>query len=157
MKILNAGPDLSQPMTQDEVIKFLTTGKRNTYLGTIDKKNEPNIHPTSYYFDRDQLKFYVESYKFSKKIENIRNSNKIYFCVDKPTLPYKGVRGKAKISLKEDLDFTVFICEKNLMKYLGSLEDPMAKVILNRAKKGESIVIEISPLYFSTWDDSKIT
>jgi hypothetical protein len=43
------------------------------------------------------------------------------------------------------------------MKYLGSLEGPMAKVILNRAKKGESIVIEISPLYFSTWDDSKIT
>ena len=157
MKILNAGPDLSQPMTEDEVIKFLTTGKRNIYLGTVDMKNEPNIHPTSYYFDPDQLKFYVESYKYSKKIENIKNNNKIYFCVDKPTIPYKGVRGKAKISLKEDLDFTVFICEKNLMKYLGSLEDPMAKVILNRAKKGESIVIEISPLYFSTWDDSKIT
>lgn len=157
VKILNAGPDLSQPMTEDEVIKFLTTGKRNIYLGTIDKKNEPNIHPTSYYFDPDQLKFYVESYKFSKKIENMKNNKKIYFCVDKPTIPYKGVRGKAKISLKEDLDFTVFICEKNLMKYLGGLEDPMAKVILNRAKKGESIVIEISPLYFSTWDDSKIT
>ena len=155
MKILNAGPDLSQPMTEDEVIKFLTTGKRNIYLGTIDKKNEPNIHPTSYYFDPDQLKFYVESYKFSKKLENITNSNKIYFCVDKPTILYKGVRGKAKTSLNEDLDFTVFI-EKNLMKYLGNLEGPMAKVILNHAKKGESIVIEISPLYFSTWDGSKI-
>src|SRR5574339_909981 len=132
VKILNAGPDLSQPMTKYEVIKFLTTGKRNIYLGTIDKKNEPNIHPTSYYFDPDQLKFYVESYKFSKKIENIRNNNKVYFCVDKPTIPYKGVRGKAKTSLNEDLDFTVFI-EKNLMKYLGNLEGPMAKVILNRA------------------------
>ena len=78
VKILNAGPDLSQPMTEDEVIKFLTTGKRNIYLGTIDKKNEPNIHPTSYYFDPDQLKFYVESYKFSKKIENMKNNKKIY-------------------------------------------------------------------------------
>ena len=157
VRILNAGPDLSQPMTEDEVIKFLTTGKRNIYLGTIDRKNEPNIHPTSYYFDPDQLKFYVESYKFSKKIENMKNNKKIYFCVDKPTIPYKGVRGKAKISLKEDLDFTIFICQKNLIKYLGSIEGPMAKVILNRAIKGESIVIEISPLYFSTWDDSKIT
>lgn len=138
-------------MTEYEVIKFLTTGKRNIYLGTIDKKNDPKIHPTQYYFDPDQLKFYVESDKFSKKLENIKNSNKIYFCVDKPTIPYKGVRGKAKTSLNADLYFTVFICEKNLMKYLGNLEDPMGKVILNRAKKGESIVIEISPLYFSTW------
>jgi hypothetical protein len=102
------------------------------------------------------MKFYVETYKFSKKIENMKNNNTIYFCVDKPTIPYKGVRGKAETSLIEDLDFTVFICKKNLMKYLGSLEDPMSKVILKRAKKGDSIVIEISPLYFSTWDDSKI-
>jgi len=156
VKILNAGPDFSQPMTEDEMIKFLASGKRNIYLGTIDKKNEPNIHPASYYFDPDQLKFYVETYKFSKKIENMKKNNIIYFCVDKPTIPYKGVRGKAKTSLKEDLDFTVSICEKNLMKYLGSLEHPMCKVILNRAKKGDSIVIEIAPLYFSTWDDSKI-
>src|SRR5574339_508494 len=96
VKILNAGPDLSQPMTKNEVIKFLTTGKRNIYLGTIDKKNEPNIHPTSYYFDPDQLKFYVESYKFSKKIENIKNTNKIYFCVDNLLYHIKVYVGRRK-------------------------------------------------------------
>jgi hypothetical protein len=32
----------------------------------------------------------------------------------------------------------------------------MAKELVNLAKTGESVVIEISPLYFSTWDDSKI-
>jgi nitroimidazol reductase NimA-like FMN-containing flavoprotein (pyridoxamine 5'-phosphate oxidase superfamily) len=85
MKILNAGPGFSQPMTEDEVIKFLTTGKRNIYLGTIDYKKEPNIHPTWYYFDPDELKFYVETYKFSKKRENMKNNNTIYFCVDKST------------------------------------------------------------------------
>ena len=156
MKVLNAGPGFSQPMTEDEIIKFLTTGKRNMYLGTIDDKKEPNIHPTWYYFDPDQLKFYVETYKFSKKRENMEKNITIYFCVDESTMPYKGVRGKAKISIKEDLDFTVSICEKNVMKYLGSLEHPMAKVLLDSAKKGDSIVIEILPLYFSTWDDSKI-
>ena len=60
MKILNAGPGFSQPMTQDEIINFLSTGTRNIYLGTIDEKNEPNIHPTWFQFDPNKLKFYIE-------------------------------------------------------------------------------------------------
>ena len=43
-----------------------------------------------------------------------------------------------------------------MKKYLGSLEHPMAKELVNLAKNGESVAIEISPLYYSTWDDSKI-
>jgi len=42
-----------------------------------------------------------------------------------------------------------------MKKYLGSLEHPMAKELVSLAKRGESVAIEISPLYFSTWDDSK--
>ncbi|MGB9169291.1 MAG: hypothetical protein WCB31_10230 [Nitrososphaeraceae archaeon] len=44
MKILNADLGFSQPMTEDEVINFHSTAKRNIYLDTIDKKNELNIH-----------------------------------------------------------------------------------------------------------------
>ena len=43
-----------------------------------------------------------------------------------------------------------------MKKYLGSLEHPMAKELVNLSKRGESVAIEISPLYFSTWDDSKV-
>jgi hypothetical protein len=103
------------------------------------------------------MKFYVETSKFSKKRENLNNSDIIYFCVDETTLPYKGVRGKGKITITEDVDFIISISEKNMMKYLGSLDHPIAKVLLDSAQKGNSVVIEISPLYLSTWDDSKIT
>jgi hypothetical protein len=34
--------------------------------------------------------------------------------------------------------------------------NPMAKELVNLAKTGESVAIEISPLYFSTWDDGKV-
>ncbi|MFB5598961.1 MAG: pyridoxamine 5'-phosphate oxidase family protein [Nitrososphaeraceae archaeon] len=157
MKILNAGPGFTQPMTEDEAMKFLSSGKRNIYLGTIDKRNEPNIHPTWFHFDPDKMKIYVETSKFSKKRENLNNSNIVYFCVDDSTLPYKGVRGKGKINVTEDIDFIISISEKNMMKYLGSLDHPMAKVLLESAKNGNSVLIEISPLYLSTWDDGKIT
>jgi len=70
-------------------------------------------------------------------------------------MPYKGVRGKARIDIIQDIDSIVPICENNMKKYLGSLEHPMAKELVSLAKRGESVAIEISPLYFSTWDDSK--
>lgn len=156
MKILNAGPGFTKPMSEEEAIIFLVSGRRIIHLGTIDERKEPNIHPTWFYFDPDTMKFYIETSKFSKKRKNLKNSKIIYFCIDDSNLPYKGVRGKGKITIKEDLDFVISISEKNLLKYLGNLDHSMAKVLLDGAKKGNSVVIEITPLYFSTWDDSKI-
>ena len=156
MKILNAGPGFSQPMTEDETISFLTSGKRNIYIASLDEKNEPNIHPVWYVFDPSKEKFYIETSKHSKKKKNLENNKIVYFCVDEPTMPYKGVRGKAKIAIIQDIDSIVPISENNMKKYLGSLEHPMAKELISLAKRGESVAIEISPLYFSTWDDSKV-
>jgi hypothetical protein len=36
------------------------------------------------------------------------------------------------------------------MKYLGTLDHPIAKMITDSSKKGEVVVIEISPKFFST-------
>jgi hypothetical protein len=41
------------------------------------------------------------------------------------------------------------------MKYLGTLDHPIAKMITESSKKGENILIEISPKFFSTWDYGK--
>jgi general stress protein 26 len=156
MKILNAGPGFSQPMTEDETKSFLTSGKRNIYIATLDEKKEPNIHPVWYVFDPSKEKIYIETSKHSKKKRNLENNKIVYFCVDEPNIPYKGVRGKAKVTIIQDIDSIVPISENNMKKYLGSLEHPMAKELVSLAKKGESVAIELSPLYFSTWDDSKV-
>ena len=41
------------------------------------------------------------------------------------------------------------------MKYLGTLDHPIAKMITESSKKGENVLIEIGPKFFSTWDYSK--
>ena len=69
MKILNAGSVFSQPMTEDEAISFLTSGRRNIYIASLDEKNEPNIHPVWYYFDSSNQKFYIETSMFKEKKE----------------------------------------------------------------------------------------
>ena len=42
------------------------------------------------------------------------------------------------------------------MKYLGTLDHLIAKVITDHSKKGDNVVIEISPKFFSTWDYGKM-
>jgi hypothetical protein len=52
MKILDASPSFGAPLTENEPRDFLiANNKLNIHIGTLDKKGEPNIHPTWYYFD----------------------------------------------------------------------------------------------------------
>jgi len=155
MKILNAAPTMSLPLTEQELVDFLTNSKLNAHLGTLDEKQEPNIHPAWFYYDRLNNKLYIETSKSSKKMSNIRKNKTVYFCIDEPNIPYKGVRGKGKVTIHEDIDFNVPIAEKILIKHLGDIEHPMAKLLLSYIKKGESSILEIIPDYYSTWDNSK--
>ena len=121
MKILNAAPTMSLPLTEQELIDFLTNSKLNVHLGTLDEKQEPNIHPAWFYYNSLNNKIYFETHKTSKKMSNIRKNKTVYFCIDEPNLPYKGVRGKGKVTIHEDIDFNVHIAEKILIKYLGDM------------------------------------
>ena len=67
MKIFNAGPGFSQPMTEDEISSFLTSGKRISILELETRKIEPNIHHIWYYCDPSKEKFYIGTSKYSKK------------------------------------------------------------------------------------------
>jgi len=80
---------------------------------------------------------------------------RVNLCIDDPTPPYKGVRGKGGVKIHEDIKFNVPIAEKIMVKYLGSTEHPMAQSLLNMQKGGQSVILEISPKYYSTWDYSK--
>ena len=153
MKIINGSPNFGSPMTADELKNFLSKTKLNIRLGTVDEKGDPNVHPTWYYFDNGRI--YVETSKGSKKVENIRAKNTVYFCVDDENIPYKGVRGKATASISEDINRNIPIAEKIMIKYLGSLEDKIAKFLMESVRSGRSVILELTPHYYSTWDYSK--
>jgi general stress protein 26 len=126
---------MSLPLTEQELIDFLTNSKLNVHLGTLDEKQEPNIHPAWFYYNSLNNKIYFETHKTSKKMSNIRKNKTVYFCIDEQNLPYKGVRGKGKVTIHEDIDFNVPIAEKISIKYLGDIEHPMAKQLLSYIKK----------------------
>ncbi len=152
-KIYNASPGFGDAMTRSEIDSFLAKSKLNLQLGTVDEKDEPMIHTTWFYCMNGKL--YVETSKGSKKAANIRRKNVIYFCIDDETVPYKGVRGKGDARLIEDVKETIPIAENIMIKYTGSLDNQIAMLLMDAVKAGLSVIIEITPRYFSTWDFGK--
>jgi general stress protein 26 len=155
IKILEASPGYGEPLNEQDTKEFLTTKILNVHLGTVDENGHANIHPAWYYYDDSKEKIYVETGKHSKKMENLSRIDTVYFCIDDPNPPYKGVRGKGSVKVSIDVNSNVLVAQKIHLRYLGNLEHPMSHELIDAIKKGQSVVLEISPKYFSTWDYSR--
>jgi uncharacterized pyridoxamine 5'-phosphate oxidase family protein len=155
LKILDGSAGYGKPLSERDIKDFLTTKVLNIHLGTVDENGHANIHPAWYYYEDSKEKIYVETGRHSKKMENLARNNTIYFCIDDPNPPYKGVRGKGNVEVLRDVTFNILIAQKIHLRYLGNLEHPIAHELMDAIKKGQSVVLEISPKYYSTWDYSK--
>lgn len=154
MKIISAIPS-APPMNKEGVNKFLES-KLLLQIGTIDDEGDPNIHPVWFSYDRDREKLLVITPKITKKVKNLRNKPNVYFSIDDENITYKGVKGKGTATIIEDPKITVPYGERIYMKYLDTLDHPVPKMILDSAKKGNHVILEISPKFFSTWDFPKV-
>ena len=154
MKIISATSEIPS-MTKEEAEKFLES-KLNLQLATIDEQGDPNIQPVWFYYDKDEEKLWINTSKFAKKTQNILKRSTIYFSIDDENPPVRGVKGKGIATIIDDLKIVVPLGEKISLKYLGTLDHPIAKMISEDTKKGGVVLVEISPKFFSTWDYGKM-
>src|SRR5919107_992753 len=158
MKVIDATYEIPG-MTREQAERFLES-KLNLQIATIDEKGEPNIQPVWFYYDKDQGKLLITTSKLAKKTQNLRRKSTIYFSIDHENydenIPPSGVKGKGTATIVEDPDRIVPQADRISMKYLGTLDHPIAKMISDRSMKGEVVVIEITPKFFSTWDYGKM-
>lgn len=77
------------------------------------------------------------------------------FSVDTHTRPAKGVKGKGSMTSVSDSRKAAGLAENIISKYLGGIENPLGKFLMNRLEQGKETVLEITPRYFTVWDDSK--
>jgi nitroimidazol reductase NimA-like FMN-containing flavoprotein (pyridoxamine 5'-phosphate oxidase superfamily) len=154
MKIVGAIAN-APVMTEQEVDKFLES-KLNLQLATIDEMDDPNIQPIWFYYVKSERKFLIVTPKMSKKVQNIRRKSTVYFSIDDENFPYKGVKGKGVVIIVDDPKKVIQAVEKINLKYLGSLDHPLAKMLIDNAKNGTEIMVEINPKFFSTWDFGKM-
>ena len=154
MKVIQATSEIPG-MTKEEIDRFLES-KLNLQLATIDEQGWPNVHPVWFYYDKNGEKLTITTSKLAKKTQNLRNKPTLYFSIDDENLPYKGVKGKGIATIVEDPNRTIPQGDRISMKYLGTLDHPIAKMITDHSKKGDNVVIEINPKFFSTWDYGKM-
>jgi len=152
VKIVHGSPGFGSTLSEAQVEEFLSKNTLNLLLGTIDDKGEPNVHPVWYVYEDGNL--FVETSKTSFKVKNIKNKNTVYFCIDDETKPYKGVRGKATVSISDNIKKNISMAEKIMIKYTGNLDNDVAKFLMDGVKNGLSVLLEITPKYFATWDHS---
>ena len=159
MKVIDATYEIPG-MTREETERFLGS-KLNLQIATIDEKGEPNIQPVWFYHDKDEEKLLMTTSKLAKKTQNLQRKPTIYFSIDyenyDKNLPPRGVKGKGTATIVEgDPNRIIPQADRISMKYLGSLDHPVAKMITDGIKKGEIVLVEITPKFFSTWDYSKM-
>ena len=150
MKIVHGSPGFGSKLTEHQVEEFLTTKKLNLLLGTVDQNGDPFVHPVWFLYENGKL--YVETSKTTKKVQNIRHKNVVYFCIDDENLPYKGIRGKALATISTNVENNIPIAERIMIKYTGDLENEVARTLMSGVKDGSSSILEITPRYYSTWD-----
>jgi nitroimidazol reductase NimA-like FMN-containing flavoprotein (pyridoxamine 5'-phosphate oxidase superfamily) len=158
MKVISATSEIPG-MTREEAERFLES-KLNLQIATIDEKGEPNIQPVWFNYDRDQRKLLITTSKLAKKTQNLRRNPIIYFSIDHENYdenaPPRGVKGKGTATIVEDPSTIVPQADRISIKYLGTPDHPVAKMISDGAKKGEVVLVEINPKFLSTWDYSKM-
>jgi general stress protein 26 len=155
MKVIQALPGMPKPVTDDEVVNILES-KLNMQLATIDEEGYPMIQPIWFLYDKASNKIYTGTQKTTKKVQNIRkNPDKIYFSIDDDNFPYKGVKGRGVARVLESAQENLPIVERINIKYLGTLEHPLAKMLMDNTRNETEVVIEITPKFFSAWDFGK--
>jgi len=133
MKIVAATSEIPS-MTREEAERFLES-KLNLQLATLDEQGEPNIQPVWFYYDQNREKLTITTSKSAKKTQNLRNKPAVYFSIDDENLPYRGVKGKGIVTIVEDPDRVVPQADRISMKYLGTLDHPIAKMITDHSNR----------------------
>jgi general stress protein 26 len=141
-------------MTEKEIESFLES-KLNLQLATVDEMGDPNIQPVWFEDDKDEKRLFIMTPKASKKAQNIRRRSNLYFSIDDETFQYKGVNGKGEVIVLEDQKEIMLLVERINMKYPGTLEHPIAKMLIDNTRSGIETAFEITPKFFSTWDLGK--
>ncbi len=74
----------------------------------------------------------------------------MYFSIDDENPPVMGTKGRDIATIVEDPELVVSLLDGISLKYLGTLNHPIAKMISGDSKKGEVVLVEVNPKFFST-------
>jgi hypothetical protein len=140
---------MAKPLDDNEMLELLRRPNL-LRLAMIDiRDNLPFVHPIWFFYENN--KFFASTESDGLKAKSIHNNPDVYFLIDvSPNdSPPRGIRGKGVAKIINNSEYAYKVTEKNIVKYMGSLDSQFAKHLLEISK--ESSVIEINPSYIASW------
>jgi hypothetical protein len=96
-------------------------------------------------------KIYLATANSAKVVKYLSNNPKCAFEIASDIPPYCGIRGQAKAKIIESKGDQIL--EILLNRYLGNIDNPLAKILLNRSVP--EVAIELTPHNIYQWNFSK--
>jgi general stress protein 26 len=128
-------------MSNRQIEDFLMAG-RVMRLATISESGWPHVVPIWYLYENSRL--YIETGADSVKVRNIRRNPHVAICVDvgRDYYDLKNVVMRCRGRIMKNRGLARRIKEKIMVKYLGSLDHPVAKEIMGF----DGCVVEFTPI-----------
>ncbi len=134
---------MSGVMSEKDMSEFLSR-KLIARIATVNKECKPHVAPVWFIYENGKI--FITTGKNSVKVRNIRTNPYIAVTIDETEhgLNNRGVIMEGKAEFSDDDD----IARKIFTKYLGSIEHPNAKKLLQI----DRVVIVLKPEKIITWD-----
>lgn len=138
-------PKINHFSEEDE--KFLSETSIPVRLSCLTPEGWPMIVSLWYLYSDGKL--FCSTQKSSKLVQFLMQNPRCAFEVAPETPPYRGIRGKGTVELRED--GAIETLEKLIDRYLGGRDSSLAQYLLSR---DDEVEIVISPKKLYTWDYS---
>ena len=128
--------------------KYLQETKIPIRLSCVMESGWPVVLSLWYLFENGSL--YCATPENAKVVSYLRAEPRCSFEVASDLPPYCGVRGRAAATIDPDRGVEIF--ERLLFRYLGGINNPLAKKLLGRPIP--EVAIRLDPQSFYTWNFS---
>ena len=139
---------LHGPWSSEEIQRFL----KETTIPMQIAVNDTNTNPLliSLWFISDGLSLWCATQSSAKILRHLQSQPVCGFQISPETMPYRGVRGQAKVTLSDDDGPRIL--ETLVDKYIAEQESDFSRWLL--ARKDTEIAIKLEPLKITSWDYS---
>jgi hypothetical protein len=133
----------------DEIKDYLEKVRIPIRLACTTEKGWPVV--LSLWFLYRDGRLYCATQESARVVAYLKNDPRCGFEIAEDRPPYCGVRGQARATIRENIGLEIL--EELLLRYLGTLEHPLAGKLLARGET--EVAIELEPLQMFTWNFSQ--
>jgi hypothetical protein len=148
MNIVAADPQV-RVLSESEVLAVLAE-PIPMRLGMVDRQGWPLVNPVWHVFEDGVFRIVVG--KGSHKATLLRADPRAYFAIDTASIgDTRGVRGRARVTVVDDVALALDVTGKALRKYMGTDAGAYAEEMLTWARDGAMSVLALTPLRFTAF------